>query len=119
MMRRLVRCVACLVLVAASRLAGQQDVCLPASNSHEARTFAILSVPIAFTGSRAPTAARGISFGIEAATLPMVDSITALPTTCRPDKKSEQLLDARRLIYTRTAMRICRARPFTRKNSKN
>ena len=106
MMRRLVRCVACLVLVAASRLAGQQDVCLPASNSHEARTFAILSVPIAFTGSRAPTAAHGISFGLELATLPTVDSVTALPTTCRPDKKSENIHPIAGIVRPRVEVAI-------------
>ena len=78
-----------LAVIGSGPLAAQQDICLPSVDSHEAKTFAILSVPIAFTGSRAPAAARGISFGLEFASLPVVDSITALPTSCRPDKKAE------------------------------
>lgn len=78
-----------LVFLGAAPLAAQQDICLPSRDSHEAKTFAILSVPIAFTGARAPAPARGISIGLEAATLPVVDSVTATPSTCRPDKRSE------------------------------
>ncbi len=76
--------------VAGRSLRAQADICNPPTNSHEAKTFAILSVPLAFTRvPRAPAAAHGISIGLEAASLPNVDSITALPTACRPDKKGE------------------------------
>ena len=80
-----------LVAIGAARADAQQDICTPSADSHEAKTFAALSVPIAFAGARAPAAAHGISLGIEFASLPTVDSITALPTACRPDKKSENI----------------------------
>ena len=71
------------------RLSAQQDVCLPGADSHEAKTFAILSVPIAFSGAAAPAPAHGIVIGIEAASLPNVDPVTATPTACRPGKGPE------------------------------
>jgi hypothetical protein len=70
-------------------LAAQQDICRPATGSHEAKTFAILSVPIAFSGGRAPSRAGGVSVGLEAASLPNVDTINATPTSCRAGKGPE------------------------------
>lgn len=70
-------------------LAAQAD-CFPSKNSNEAKTFAILSVPIAFTGARAPMKApRGVSIGVEVANLPSVNRATATPTVCRPGKGPE------------------------------
>ena len=93
-------------IISVSPLHAQTDVCSPSPDSHEAKTFAILSVPIAFTGARAPAAAHGISFGIELATLPSVDSITALPTTCRPDKKSENVHPIAGIVRPRLAVAV-------------
>lgn len=73
----------------APALPAQQGLCLPAKDSHEANTFAILSVPVAFTGSRAPAAAHGVSVGVEFASLPTVDPTNATSTTCRPGKGPE------------------------------
>jgi len=83
------RMLALACVVAMRPLVAQQDVCLPSADSHEAKTFAALSIPIAFSASKAPARAHGMSFGIEVAALPEIDSITSLPTTCRPDKKNE------------------------------
>ena len=70
-------------------LSAQTTRCLPATDSHEAQTLAILSVPIAFTGAQAPNRVPGWSFGLEGATLPAVDPMIATPTTCRPGKGAE------------------------------
>lgn len=67
----------------------QTGICEPAKDSHEANTFAILSVPVAFTGARAPAAAHGVSIGLEVASLPTVDAVDATPTACRPGKGPE------------------------------
>ncbi len=80
---------AALSLGVASRVVAQVDVCKPATNSHEANTFAILSVPIAFSGGFAPDRAHGIVIGIEAASLPNVDTLNATPASCRPGKGPE------------------------------
>ncbi len=67
-----------------------QGECFPPTSSNEAKTFAILSVPLAFTGARAPAPdPRGWSVGLEVATLPGVDDETARPTFCRPGKGPE------------------------------
>lgn len=73
----------------ATRMVAQEDVCRPSTTSHEAKTFAILSVPIAFSGGVAPSLPHGIVFGIEAASIPTVDTISAMPTACRPGKGPE------------------------------
>lgn len=74
--------------LAPNALQAQGD-CFPAKDSHEAQTFGILSVPLAFTGARAPGSPRGVTFGVEVANLPTVDRETARPTTCRPGKGPE------------------------------
>jgi hypothetical protein len=78
-----------LLLLVPGMLTAQAD-CFPGKESNEAKTFAILSVPLAFTGARAPVGKpRGVSFGVEVANLPSVDAATATPTTCRPGKGPE------------------------------
>ncbi len=67
-----------------------QGDCFPGKESNEAKSFAILSVPMAFTGARAPVGKpRGVSIGVEVANLPKVNDATATPTTCRPGKGPE------------------------------
>lgn len=75
--------------VAARPLAAQEDICRPGSGSHEAKTLAILSIPVAFSGGGAPARAHGISIGLEAVSLPHVDTALSTPTTCRPGKGPE------------------------------
>lgn len=77
------------LLLAPTALSAQAD-CFPGKESNEAKTFAMLSVPLAFTGARAPVGApRGVSFGVEVANIPSVDAETATPRSCRPGKGPE------------------------------
>jgi hypothetical protein len=80
-----------LVGTLAARLAAQQDICLPGKDSHEAHTFATLSVPLTFTGARVPVRTDGfaIGIGVEVATIPNVSTADATPTSCRPGKGPE------------------------------
>jgi hypothetical protein len=64
-----------------------QDHCFPATDSHEAQTFGILSAPLAFSGAGGSW--DGIAIGLEAASLPSVSEELATPTTCRPGKGPE------------------------------
>lgn len=73
---------------AATPLAAQ-SVCRPSANSHEARTLATFSVPLAFGPGSAPVIGAGFSFGLEATSVPNVDPVTATPTACRPGKGPE------------------------------
>ncbi len=67
-----------------------QGLCLPPTSSNEAQTLAILSVPLAFTGSRAPEpSSPRWSVGLEVASLPTVAPDLARPTFCRPGKGPE------------------------------
>jgi len=66
-----------------------QYVCRPGAGSNEAKTLAILSVPVVFSPSAPPGEPSGITFGLEAARVPGVDRATATPTTCRPGKGPE------------------------------
>ncbi|MDX2262891.1 MAG: hypothetical protein SFU84_14455 [Gemmatimonadales bacterium] len=67
-----------------------QGLCLPPTSSNEAKTMAILSVPVAFTAARAPAMPlRSWSVGLDVATLPQVDPEVARPTFCRPGKGPE------------------------------
>jgi hypothetical protein len=70
------------------RLAAQ-SVCQPSASSHEAKTFAIFSVPLAFSAAAPPDVLPGITVGIEGAYLPRIDQTTATPTICRPGKGPE------------------------------
>jgi hypothetical protein len=66
-----------------------QYVCRPGAGSNEAKTLAILSVPVVFSPSAPPGEPSGITFGLEAARVPGVDRATATPTICRPGKGPE------------------------------
>lgn len=80
---------AALVACTLARPVAAQYVCHPTTGSNEARTLAILSVPLAFSPSVAPARATGLTLGFEAASVPNVDPATATPTTCRPGKGPE------------------------------
>ena len=68
----------------------QAQICRPGPGSNEARTFAIVSTPLAFTGAGAPNATgRRIEVGVETVYVPQVDAATRTPTTCRPGKGPE------------------------------
>ena len=70
--------------------AAAQGDCYPDDTSNEAKTFAIKSVPLAFSGMDAPTRdVRGSHAGVELAWLPRVSDETATPTVCRPGKGPE------------------------------
>lgn len=70
-------------------VARAQDDCFPATDSHEARTLAILSVPLAFSDGGGTLDDGRWSAGIEVASLPDVPADLATPTTCRPGKGPE------------------------------
>ena len=71
-----------------TRLAAQYD-CRPGAASNEAKTLAILSVPVVFSPGAPPGEPSGLTLGIEAARVPAVDRATATPTICRPGKGAE------------------------------
>ena len=98
-------------MLAALLLAGwsalqAQDICVPPKDSHEANTFATLSVPVAFTGARAPAVSHGISIGLEFASLPSVGRTNATPTSCRPDKGPENTNPIPGIIRPRIAVAV-------------
>ncbi len=70
-------------------LAAQDGLCRPGAGSNEAKTLAILSVPVVFSPGAAPGGPGGITLGVEAARVPGVDPATATPTICRPGKGPE------------------------------
>ena len=84
-----------------------QGECFPSKTSNEAQTFAILSVPVAFTGARAPAPnPRGWSVGVELASLPPVDEETARPTYCRPGKGPENTAPIPVIVRPRLAIAL-------------
>lgn len=95
-----------LLVAEGTALPAQQDICVPPKDSHEANTFAILSIPVAFTGAQAPAAAHGISIGLEFALLPAVSRANATPTSCRPDKGPENTNPIPGLIRPRVAVAV-------------
>lgn len=98
----LVACIA--VSVGAPRSARAQD-CDPGDESNEARTMAILSVPMAFTRGAAPMSpARRFQVGLEAATLPDVPADIATPTICRPGKGPENVNKLPGLVRPRASL---------------
>jgi hypothetical protein len=78
---------ALLVLAPARRLVAQ--VCLPPASSNEAKTFAIFSVPLAFSPVLAPEARPRFQVGIEGTYLPKVDPAVATASICQPGKGPE------------------------------
>jgi hypothetical protein len=70
-------------------LAAQSGVCHPGTGSNEAKTLAILSVPVVFSPGAPPGEPSGITLGLEAARVPGIDAATATPTICRPGKGAE------------------------------
>jgi len=77
------------VCAAPVRLAAQDGLCRPGGGSNEAKTLAILSVPVVFSPGAAPGGPNGVTLGVEAARVPGVDPATATPTICRPGKGPE------------------------------
>lgn len=79
-----------LAFTAATPAAAQKD-CYPGPESNEAKTLAILSVPLAFAPMRAPVRppAGAVEVALEVGTIPTVDSATRIPTICRPGKGPE------------------------------
>lgn len=75
------------VLVLWPGMALAQDHCFPASDSHEAQVFGILSAPLAFTASGVATTRSTI--GVELTSIPKVPEEIATPTSCRPGKGPE------------------------------
>jgi hypothetical protein len=72
-------------------LAAQAD-CFPATDSHEAKALALISLPVVFSRVEAPAvASNGLRFGLEAARLPRVSDRLATPTVCRPGKGPENV----------------------------
>jgi hypothetical protein len=65
------------------------QLCRPSASSNEAKTFAILSVPLAFGPLTAPEPHPRFEVGLEGTYLPKVGAATATPTTCQPGKGSE------------------------------
>jgi hypothetical protein len=95
-----------LAMVYAVPAAAQQDVCSPGKDSHEAETFATLSVPLAFTGGRVPMHSHGVhvGIGVEAASIPEVSTTDATPTACRPDKGPENARPISLLVRPRVTL---------------
>jgi hypothetical protein len=87
-------------------LAAQGD-CFPATGSHEARSLALVSLPIVFSRVQAPEAVgHGLSFGLEAAGLPRVSDRLATRTVCRPGKGPEHINILPGLVRPRVSLAI-------------
>jgi hypothetical protein len=67
-------------------LAIAQGDCFPGSESNEAKTLAIFSVPLAFGRGNAPELFSGFTAGLELSYLPQVSDSISTPTVCRPGK---------------------------------
>lgn len=70
-------------------LASAQADCFPGSESNEAKTLAIFSVPLAFGRGNAPEMFYGFTAGLELTYLPQVSDAISTPTVCRPGKGPE------------------------------
>lgn len=66
-----------------------QADCFPGPSSNEAKTFAILSAPLAFSRAAGAAPLGSVQVGFEGATVPGVPAATATPTICRPGKGPE------------------------------
>jgi hypothetical protein len=86
-MRRAVALVA--VVLGWPTLAIAQGDCFPGSESNEAKTLAIFSVPLAFGRGNAPELFSGFTAGLELSYLPQVSDSISTPTVCRPGKGPE------------------------------
>src|SRR5262249_9651113 len=80
-----------LVALATAPALAAQGECFPGAGSNEARTMALLSVPLVFSPAGAPELLPGLSIGLEGAYVPHVDAATATPTICRPGKGPEDV----------------------------
>ena len=101
------RGVLALSLALSPSVVSAQGDCFPGPESNEAKTFAIFSVPLAFSPLSAPTTdVPKWKAGLEVATLPNIDEETRTPTICRPGKGPENtdLLPA--LFRPRVAARL-------------
>ncbi|HZM28404.1 MAG TPA: hypothetical protein VFB89_13740 [Gemmatimonadales bacterium] len=83
--------IALLSAIAAAQPLAAQGECLPGSASHEAKTMALLSLPLVFSRAGAPELLPGIRVGLEGAYVPHIDAATATPTFCRPGKGPEDV----------------------------
>jgi hypothetical protein len=82
------------LLLAAPAAAAQTGVtCRPGDDSNEARTLATMAVAVTFSpaGAARPLPPWRIEVGLEAASVPQVDSAEAVPTVCRPGKPAENV----------------------------
>jgi hypothetical protein len=86
-MRRAVALLA--VVLGWPTLAIAQGDCFPGSESNEAKTLAIYSVPLAFGRGNAPELYPGFKAGLELTYLPEVSESISTPTFCRPGKGPE------------------------------
>jgi hypothetical protein len=91
MRRRLALLGMCLLLGTAAAAAQEAGACFPPAGSNEARTMAILAVPLAFSALAAPAVLPPgrLQVGLEVSSMPNVDRATATPTFCRPEKGPE------------------------------
>lgn len=108
-MRRALRAAIALPAVASLLLAAAAaaQVCDPGDGSNEARTMAILSVPLAFSRATAPVSpVRRFVFALEAATLPNVPDDIATPTICRPGKGPENVNEVPGIVRPRVAVSL-------------
>lgn len=90
-MRSALALAAAAVLLLTGEAAAQGD-CFPPTDSHEAQTFGIMSVPLAFSPLSAPQAVprTTVRLGFEGSTVANPDPITRTPTICRPGKGPER-----------------------------
>lgn len=77
-------------LAAVPPLAAQGE-CFPGAGSNEAKTMALLSLPLVFSPAGAPELLPGVRIGLEGAYVPHIDATTATPTICRPGKSPEDV----------------------------
>jgi hypothetical protein len=82
--------IAAVLLWLPQRAAAQAD-CFPPDDSNEAQLFAAFAVPLAFSVSEAPAAARPgeLRISLEATYLPNINKEIRTPTICRPGKGPE------------------------------
>lgn len=91
--RAIVPAAVLMLAAAAARPAAAQGDCFPPRDSHEAKTLAVASVPLAFSPLSAPSrvARTTLRLGLEGATVPSPDAETRTATICRPGKGPEKI----------------------------